>query len=583
MNESPKVYSIKELYPRLFHYVKPYWKAIILLLLALILTAAMEPLMPALLKPLIDDSMIKKDMDAIVMVPLLLALVFIGKGIGEYFSKVVGQWIAHKAILDIRYQMFKKLNALPLETFQRYSSGRLMSKLTYDVLQLGNTLSEAWIVVIRDSLIILGLLGFLLYTSWQLTLMILLIAPVVAWIIQWASKLMRNSSSDMQNSMGELTHSLEESISAHKDIKIYGAESYEENKHLNITENLRQHTMEVIKVSALNVPLVQVIAAVAMSSVIYAVSLMSAEDLFTPGELIAFIVAAAMIFEPIRRLTNINETIQKGMAAAESIFELLDQPEEQDAGKQSMNIASGGIVFDKVGFKYSSSEHNLLTDLSFNLNAGTTTALVGESGSGKTTIANLISRFYNIQSGSILLDGIDIKDIKLKDLREQIAFVSQDVVLFNDSIRANIAYGHNGFDEQAIIAAAKSAHAWEFIEKLPDGLDTQIGDNGSKLSGGQRQRIAIARAFLKNAPILILDEATSALDNQSEAQVQQALEELRKNRTVLIIAHRLSTVESADNIIVLDKGRLVEQGSHQQLMQLDNEYARLQKKGMLNA
>jgi subfamily B ATP-binding cassette protein MsbA len=575
--------SIKKLYPRLFQYVKPYWKAVVFLLLALVLTAAMEPLMPALLKPLIDDSMIKKDMDAIIMVPILLALVFIGKGIGEYFSKVIGEWVANKAILDIRYEMFQKLNTLPLETYQRYSTGKLMSKLTYDVLQLGQTLSEAWIVVIRDTLIIIGLLGFLLYTSWQLTLMILLFAPVVAWIIQWASKLMRSSSSDMQNSMGELTHSLEESISAHKDIKIYGAEIYEENKHLKITENLRLHTMAVIKVSALNVPLVQIIAAIAMSSVIYVVSLMSAEDLFSPGELIAFIVAAAMIFEPIRRLTNINETIQKGMAAAESIFELLDQPDEVDSGTKQLTRATGEILFKDVCFKHQSAEENTLSNLSFKLKAGSTTALVGESGSGKTTIANLISRFYTIQSGAIELDKDNIEDIKIKDLRQQIAFVSQDVVLFNDNIRANIAYGHTEFDEQAIISAAKSAHAWDFIQKLPKGLNTQIGDNGSKLSGGQRQRIAIARAFLKNAPILILDEATSALDNQSESQVQVALEELRKNRTVLIIAHRLSTIENADNIIVLDKGQLVEQGSHQELIELSREYARLHQKGRLDA
>lgn len=575
--------SIKQLYPRLFQYIKPYWKVVSFLLLALVLTAAMEPLMPALLKPLIDDSMIKKDMDAIIMVPILLALVFIGKGIGEYFSKVLGEWIANKAILDIRYEMFQKLNVLPLETYQTYSTGKLMSKLTYDVLQLGKTLSEAWIVVIRDTLIIIGLLGFLLYTSWQLTLMILLIVPIVGWIISWASKLMRSSSSEMQNSMGELTHSLEESISAHQDIKIYGAEQYEEAKHLKITENLRLHTMAMIKVSALNVPLVQIIAAIAMSFVIYAVSLMSAEDLFSPGELIAFIVAAAMIFEPIRRLTNINETIQKGMAAAESIFELLDQTNEVDTGTKNLTKSKGKILFKDVCFKYQSSEENTLSNLSFTLQAGTTTALVGESGSGKTTIANLISRFYSIQSGTIELDQDNIEDIKIKDLRQQIAFVSQDVVLFNDTIRANIAYGHTEFDEQAIISAAKSAHAWDFIQKLPQGLDNQIGDNGSKLSGGQRQRIAIARAFLKNAPILILDEATSALDNQSESQVQSALEELRQNRTVMIIAHRLSTVENADNIIVLDKGQLVEQGSHQELIALNNEYARLHQKGRLDA
>lgn len=579
----PQTYTVKQLYSRLLAYVKPYWKVVALMLFALVITAAMEPLMPALLKPLIDDSMIKKDVDAILQIPLLLALVFIIKGFAEYFSKVFGEWVAHKAILDIRYDMFQKLNQLPLATFQQYTSGKLMSKLTYDVLQVGNTLSEAWIVVIRDVLIIIGLLGFLFYTSWQLTLMILLVGPIMGFIINWASKLMRNSSTDMQNSMGLLTHSLEETINAHKDIKIYGAEDYEERKFYQITNTLREHTMSVIKISALNVPLVQVIAAIAIAFVLYAVSVMSSEDLFTPGELIAFIVAAAMIFEPIRRLTNINETIQKGMAAAQSIFELLDQPNETDHGTQTIDRALGQIDFKHLSFQYPGTKTTTLSDLDFSFAQGKTTALVGESGSGKTTIANMISRFYSATSGKILLDGIDIQEIKLNSLRDQISFVSQDVVLFNDSIRANIAYGHSDFDEQKIINAAKASHAWEFIQQLPEGLDTMVGDKGSKLSGGQRQRLAIARAFLKNAPILILDEATSALDNQSEAKVQSALESLRKNRTVIIIAHRLSTIENADYIIVLEQGKMIEQGNHQALLKLNGEYSRLQKKGILNA
>jgi len=570
----------KQRIKRLLKYVVPYKKAIFFMMIALFITAAMEPLMPALLKPLIDDSMIKKDMDAIVQVPLLLAAVFIAKGLGEYFSKVLGEWIAHKAILDIRLEMFKKLNTLPLTTFHHYTSGKLMSKLTYDVLQVGNTLSEAWIVVIRDTLIIFGLLGFLFYTSWQLTLMILIISPLIGFIIHWASKLMRNSSTDMQNSMGELTHAVEESIQAHKDIKIYGAESYEENKFKNTTETLRLHTMAVIKVSALNVPLVQVIAAIAMSSVIYVVSLMSAENLFTPGELIAFIVAAAMIFEPIRRLTNINETIQRGMAASESIFELLDQPNEADSGTKTIERAKGKVTFDSVKFQYLDTEEPAtIPNLSISFEPGKTTALVGESGSGKTTIANLVTKFYSPSNGQILLDNINIEEISLQSLREQISFVSQDVMLFNDTIRANIAYGNSNVSEEQIMNAAKSAHAWDFIQNLPAGLDTIVGDNGAKLSGGQRQRIAIARAFLKNAPILILDEATSALDNQSEAKVQAALEELRQNRTVIIIAHRLSTIESADKIIVLDSGNLVEQGSHHELIAAGGEYARLHHKG----
>ncbi|BBP44034.1 lipid A export permease/ATP-binding protein MsbA [Thiosulfativibrio zosterae] len=578
MSKTPNP-STQELYKRLLQYIKPYWKVVGLMLLALVITAAMEPLMPALLKPLIDDSMIKKDMDAIVQVPLLLMLVFLIKGLAEYFSKVLSEWVAYKAILDIRFDMFKKINSLPLETHHAYTTGKLMSKITYDVQQVGNTLSEAWVIVIRDILIILGLLGFLFYTSWQLTLLIVLVGPVIGFIIDRASKLMRGSSTEMQNSMGSMTQNLEESISAHKDIKIYGAESYEENKFYQVSDTLRKHTMAVIKVSAANVPLVQVLAAMALAGVLYAVSLMSADNLFTPGELIAFIVAAAMIFEPIRRLTNINETIQKGMAAAESIFELLDQPEEVDTGKIQLQDCKGKIEFKAMSFQYPQAEKQLIKELNLSFPAQKTTALVGESGSGKTTLANMLAGFYRPTDGQILLDEQPLDTYTLASLRQQIAYVSQDVVLFNDTVRANIAYGHSDFDDEKIVAAAKAAHAWEFIEKLPNGLDTLIGDKGSSLSGGQRQRLAIARAFLKNAPILILDEATSALDNQSEAMIQNALNLLRQNRTVIVIAHRLSTIESADHIVVMKNGQVIEQGTHKQLIQQQGHYQQLYQQG----
>lgn len=570
----------KELYIRLLQYIKPYKKAVGFMLLALVITAAMEPLMPALLKPLIDDSIIKKDMDAIIMIPILLMLVFIVKGIAEYFSKVLSEWVAQKAILDIREEMFQKLNKLPLETHQHYTTGKLMSKLTYDVAQVGETLSEAWVVVIRDVLIIIGLLAFLFYTSWQLALMIILVGPILGFIINRAGKLMRGSSTEMQESMGHMTQALEEAITAHKDIKIYGTEIYEEKKFHKISDGFRKHTMEVVKVSALNVPLVQVLAAISLAGVLYTVSLMAAEDMFTPGELIAFIVAAAMIFEPIRRLTNINETIQKGMAAASSVFELLDQADELDLGKETINKPIGKLCFKQVTFQYKTAGFPILSELSFSINPQTTIALVGESGSGKTTIANLISRFFSPSKGKVFFDDIDLENIQLNHLRNHIAHVSQDVVLFNDSIKANIAYGHSEFNEAQIIGAAKAAHAWDFIKILPQGLDTNIGDNGSKLSGGQRQRIAIARAFLKNAPILILDEATSALDNESEAKVQAALEELRKNRTVIIIAHRLSTIESADRIIVLQKGKIIEEGTHKELILNSGYYQNLHKQGL---
>ncbi len=572
--------TTKELYRRLLQYIKPYWKTVILMLIALFVTAAMTPLMPALLKFLVDDSIIEKDMSAIVMVPFLLVLIFTVKGVSGYFSKVLSEFVAQKAILDIRKEMFQKLNKLPLEIHQHYTSGNIISKLTYDVAQVSTTLSEAWVVIIRDGLIIIGLLIFLFYTSWQLTLIIILIAPVLGFIVGKAGKRMRGSSSEMQASMGDMTKALEETLSAHKDIKTYGTEDHETNKFQKISESFRLQTMAVVKVSAINTPLVQVLASISLAGVLYIASLMSAEGLFTPGELIAFIVAAAMIFGPVRRLTSINEAIQRGMAGAVSIFELLDQAEESNLGKNIITNAKGAISFKQVSFQYQTMKTPVLSNLSFTVKSQTTVALVGESGSGKTTIANLISRLLEITAGEILLDDINTKEIELSNLRSHIAHVSQDVVLFNDSIKANISYGLTDFSDDRIIKATKDAHAWGFIEKLPQGLETNIGDNGSKLSGGQRQRIAIARAFLKNAPILILDEATSALDNESETQVQKALEKLRKNRTVIIIAHRLSTIESADTIIVLQKGKIIEQGSHQNLIQKDGYYKSLHRQGL---
>lgn len=570
-----------KLYRRLLSYIAPYKAMIALTIFMLLAIAAMEPTTAAILKDLVDRSLIEKDPDSFLLLPLLLAGVFIVKGVAEYFSKVASQWLAQKAILQIRADMHRKMQYLPLAKFQQYSTGTLMSKITYDVAQTSNALSEAWIVIIRDSLIVLALFGYMLYISWELTLLMLLVGPIVAWVIDKASKLMRQSSKHMQTNMGQLTHQLEEGLVGYRDIKLYGAENYEQNRFHSTASDLFKHTMRVTKVSALNVPLVQVLAALALSAVIYIAMQMSAQNAFTPGELLSYITAMALTFEPIRRLTNINITIQKGMAAAESIFELLDQAEEKNEGCLKPNI-KGQITFNTLVFCYPQVSKPAINQLTLTIPANKTTALVGQSGSGKTTLVNLIAGFYQPNSGEILLDDMPLNEIELNYLRQHIAFVSQNVVLFNDSIRANIAYGHDEFDEQAIIQAAKDAHAWEFIERLPQGLNTMIGDNGAMLSGGQRQRIAIARAFLKNAPILIMDEATSALDNQSEAMIQQAMEKLRQNRTVIIIAHRLSTIENADQIAVMEHGELKELGNHQQLLALNGLYAGLYQQGALD-
>lgn len=564
-----------KLYRRLLGYIKPYKKIIALTLLTLLVIAIMEPLTAAILKELVDRSLIEKDPDSFVQVPLMLAGVFIIKGFAEYVSKVSSTWLAEKAILDIRADMYHKMQYLPLEQYDRYSTGKLMAKITYDVQQASNALSTAWVVIIRDSLTIIALLAYLLYISWQLTLLMAVIVPIVAFIIDKASKLMRHASSKMQNNMGQLTHQMEEGLTGHRDIKIYGAETYEEQRFHQTASELFKNTLQVTKVSAANVPLVQVLAAIALSIIVYIAMTLSAQGAFTPGELLAYVTAMALTFEPIRRITHINETVQKGMAAAQSIFELLDLPDEPNSGDKKPSPVHGEINFDHITFTYPNSDTPALQDFSLKIPAQKTTALVGQSGSGKSTLVNLIARFYDPQTGQITLDGIPLPEIELNYLRNQIAFVSQNVVLFNDTVAANIAYGHNEFDREKIITAAKAAHAWEFIEQLPQGLDTPIGNNGSLLSGGQRQRIAIARAFLKNAPILIFDEATSALDNQSEAKIQMAMEALKKNRTVILIAHRLSTVVNADQIAVMEKGKLVELGNHQSLMAKGGLYAQL--------
>jgi len=567
------------LYRRLLNYILPFKGMIAITLLALVTIAVMEPATAWVLKELVDESLIAKDPDSFVKMPLLLAGIFIIKGIAEYFSKVFSQWIAQKAILAIREDMYYKMQHLPFGVFQGYGTGKLMSKITYDVPQASTALSTAWVTLIRDSLTIIALISWLLYISWQLTLLLIIIGPVVAFIIDKASKMMRQSSKNMQKNMGQLTQRLEESLTAHQDIKIFGAEQYEQNRFQNTAHELLTNTMRVTKVSALNVPLVQVLAAIALAAVVYFALQMSAQNQFTTGELLSYITAMALIFEPIRRLTSINETIQKGMAASESIFELLYQANETNLGKERLANTKGTLVLKDVQFQYPNSDHAALNNFSLTIPAGQTTALVGQSGSGKSTLVNLLTRFYDTNKGEILLDDQNIQTLDRHFLREQVALVSQKVTLFDDTVAANIAYGKTDTDREEIIAAAKAAHAWEFIEKLPLGLDTNIGENGNLLSGGQRQRLAIARAFLKNAPILIFDEATSGLDNKSEQMIQNAMEVLKHNRTVIVIAHRLSTIESADNIVVMEHGNLIEQGSHKTLLTNKGIYSQLYNQG----
>ncbi|WP_374502555.1 lipid A export permease/ATP-binding protein MsbA [Zoogloea sp.] len=547
--------------------------------LAMIAAASLEPVLPALLKPLVDESLIKKNHVAQWQVPLFLMLAFLAKGVAEYAANVSSQWIAHKAITDLRQQVFRHQMHLPIPVHQAEAGGRMLSRILYDIPQVGAALSNAWIIVVRDTLIIIGLTGYLIYTAWELTLVIVAIAPIVAWLIRVASRKLRGSNQEMQETTGRLTGMVEETLGGVREIKLFGTHDHEDRRFGEVAERLRSQTMRTVRVSAVNVPLVQVLAAAAVATVIWTATSLSAQDKLSPGEFVSFVTAMSMLFEPIRRLTNINAVIQRGLAGAQSIFELLDTPAEVDTATGRFPRAIGELRFDDVSFSYPGQAEAALSHFSLDVHPGQTVALVGASGSGKTTLINLIARFFEPGSGRILLDGASLDSLPLAHLRQQLGWVGQQVVLFDDSIAANIAYGRPDVPAADIIAAARAAHAMEFIDKLPDGLATRVGANGSQLSGGQRQRIAIARAFLRDAPILLLDEATSALDNESERAVKDALVELRRNRTVIVIAHRLSTIRDADRIVVMERGRIVEAGTHDELVARGEAYARLLASG----
>ncbi len=569
-----------QLYGRLIQTIRPYRSVVALSVLAMVVAAALEPVLPGLLKPLVDQNLIAKNTEAQWWVPVALVLSFLAKGVAEYVANVASQWIANKAITDLRRQVFAHQMELPLAEHMAQSQGRMLSRLLYDIPQVGAALSSAWIVVVRDTLIIIGLTGYLIYTAWELTLLILAIAPIVAWLITIASKKLRGGNQAMQESAGAMTGAIEESLAGVREIKIFGTQAHEAARFAAITEDLRATTMRTVRISALNVPLVQVLAAVAIAAVIWLASNLSAQDRLSPGTFVAFVAAMAMLFEPIRRLTNINDVIQRGLAGAQSLFELLDTPPEPaSAAARTMPRARGHVRFEGVSFRYPGQEAWAVQDFSLELRPGETLALVGASGSGKTTIVQLMARFFEPTQGRILLDGQDIAQMDLVALRTQLGWVGQHVVLFDDTVAANIAYGRPDATAAQIAQAAASANALEFIEALPQGLQSRVGVNGGQLSGGQRQRIAIARAFVKDAPILLLDEATSALDNASERAVKDAVALLRQQRSVLVVAHRLSTVRDADRIIVMEHGRAVESGSHDELAAANCAYARLLASG----
>lgn len=507
---------------------------------------------------------------------MLVIGLFVLRGLAGFFSTYFINWVGRSVIKSLRGQAFGKLLRLPTRYYDGNSSGMLISKLTYNIEQVAEATTNAITVIIRDGLTVLGLIGLMFYLSWILSVFILVVGPLIALLVRYVSSRFRRYSAHIQDSMGNVTKVSEEVISGHRVIKLFGGIRHEAAKFEQVNERNRYLNMKLTLVNAGSSPIIQLIAGVGMALVIYIATLPSMLQTISVGTFGSFLSAMLLVMAPLKHLTDINAPLQKGIAAGQSIFELLDEEGETEGGELVLTRARGTLEFRDLGFAYTPLKGEVLKQVSFAARAGETLALVGRSGSGKSTLASLVPRFYDPTAGAIFLDGRDIRDYRLCDLREQIALVSQDVVLFNDSIRNNIAYGTLAErSEREIRAAAEAAHAMEFIELLPQGLETMVGDRGVLLSGGQRQRIAVARALLKDAPLLILDEATAALDSESERHIQAALERLMHARTTLVIAHRLSTVERADRIVVLDRGRIIESGRHTELLTRNGHYAML--------
>lgn len=568
----------KALYLRLLRYVTPYWRLFMIAIFGMVVFAITEPAVPALLKPMLDGAFVEQDPEWVRLIPFLFIGVFIIKGVAAYASGAALHAVANKVILDLRKEMYQRLLACPVRFFDATTSGSLVSKFTYDVIQVKDACTAALTVLVRDTLAVIGLLGWMFYMDWKLALIALISAPFIVVVVTIIKKRLRLMSRRVQRSMGEINHALQEAIGGIRLIKLYDGYKKEQEQFYQLINHNRAVVMKFSMAAVLSSPLVQIITAIFLAIIIYVATQQALAGDLSVGEFMSFIGAMAMLLGPLKRLVAVNEYIQRGLAASESVFSMIDEPIELEGIQleQSPARIQGDISIKSLNFSYPESDAVSLNNISLDINAGETVALVGASGAGKSTLISLLSGFYALDKGMIFIDGHDLSTMSLASLRANIALVSQDVFLFNDTVRNNIAFGAlDECSDEQIQTAAEAAYAMEFIVDLPQKMNTKIGSGGTKLSGGQRQRLAIARALLKDAPILILDEATSALDSVSERQIQSALDVAREGRTCIVIAHRLSTVENADRVLVLDAGRIVESGTHQQLLEQQGTYAEM--------
>lgn len=566
-------------FKRLFPTISQYKWGLIVGAVALVLNALVDSGLIYLLKPLLDEGFGHADHGFLKLMAVLVVLFILVRGITNYIASYCLAWVSGKVVMTLRRNIFQHLMYMPVNYFDQNPVGRSLSRVTYDTEMVANSSSHVLVTIVREGVYLISLFVVMIYTSWQLSVVLFVLAPIIGMLIAIVSRRFRQLSRNIQSSMGDLTVTTEQMLKGHKEVISFGGQQVEKERFERVSNDMRLKGMKVISADGISDGLVQLIASFALSAVLYlsTVKGLDIEDLTAGSFTVVFSSMMAML-RPLKSLTNVNSQFQRGMAACQTLFGFLDLPTEEDKGKIEIKRAKGDVEFKNVSFTYEGKENPALNQVSFSIPKGKTVALVGRSGSGKSTIANLLTRFYNIDSGEILLDGVNVQDYTLANLREQCSIVSQQVHLFNDTIANNIAYAATDkFSREEIIQAAKAAHAMEFIEKLDDGLDTVIGENGASLSGGQRQRLAIARALLRNSPVLVLDEATSALDTESERAIQSALAELQKDKTVLVIAHRLSTIEKADEILVVDQGKIVERGSHSELMALDGAYKQLHK------